>query len=72
MPEYDGLHALEGILRIDPDAKVVVVSALDQKNILKQAFRIGATDFLVKPFHNNALIATLDTLVPDTVDHTAP
>lgn len=63
MPEYDGLHALQGILDMDPGAKVVVVSALDQKNILKQAFKIGATDFVVKPFVNDALIQTLDTLV---------
>ena len=68
MPEYDGLHALEGILRMDPNAKVVVVSALDQKNVLKQAFRIGATDFIVKPFDNDALVQTLETLVPTTTD----
>ena len=68
MPEYDGLHALEGILTMDPEAKVVVVSALDQKNILKQAFRIGATDFLVKPFDNDALVQTLETLVPAATD----
>ncbi|MBN1590504.1 MAG: response regulator [Pirellulales bacterium] len=72
MPEYDGLHALEGILDMDPDAKVVVVSALDQKNVLKQAFRIGATDFLVKPFNNEALIQTLETLVPDSADSAIP
>jgi two-component system chemotaxis response regulator CheY len=69
MPEYDGLHALEGILGIDPDAKVVVVSALDQRNILKQAFKIGATDFLVKPFNNEVLVATLEALMPDTAPH---
>ena len=66
MPEYDGLHALEGILNVDPDAKVVVISALEQRNILKQAFKIGAADFLVKPFHNEALVATLENLIPAT------
>jgi two-component system, chemotaxis family, chemotaxis protein CheY len=71
MPEYDGLHALEGILRVDPEAKVVVVSALDQKNILKQAFKIGATDFLVKPFNNETLVATLENVIPDTANHAA-
>ncbi len=68
MPEYDGLHALQGILQLDPDAKVVVVSALDQKNILRQAFRIGATDFIVKPFDNDALVQTLEALFPATTD----
>lgn len=71
MPEYDGLHALEGILHIDPRAKVVVVSALDQKNILKQAFKIGATDFVVKPFVNDALVQTLEALMTEPIQSQA-
>lgn len=39
MPEFDGLHALRGILAHDPQAKVLVVSALDQKSILKEIGR---------------------------------
>lgn len=63
MPEYDGLHALRGILAVDPDARVVVVSALDQKNVLKDAFKLGAADFLVKPFDKRVLIETLEQQV---------
>ncbi len=63
MPEYDGLHALAGITEFDPDAKVVVVSALEQKNVLKDAFKRGASDFLVKPFDKSHLEATLETMV---------
>ena len=64
MPEYGGLHALRGIMKLDPDARVVVVSALEQKNVLKEAFRAGAADFIVKPFDRANLLATLDQLVP--------
>jgi two-component system, chemotaxis family, chemotaxis protein CheY len=60
MPESDGIHALREILAIDPDAKVVVVSALGQKNILKDAFKLGAADFIVKPFDRQTLIHTLE------------
>ncbi len=63
MPEYDGLHALRGILKEDPDARVCVVSALDQKHVLKEAFQIGAADFIVKPFDREFLVETLDKLV---------
>lgn len=63
MPEFDGLHALRGILAHDPAAKVLIVSALDQKNILKEAFHIGAADFVPKPFDKQALIDTLEELV---------
>ncbi|NLX98641.1 MAG: response regulator [Rhodopirellula sp.] len=62
MPEYDGLHALRGIRQIDPEAKVVVVSALDQKKVLLEAFRAGASDFLVKPFDKASLVETLNQL----------
>ena len=66
MPEYDGLHGLRGMMAVDPDAKVVVVSALDQKDVLKQAFKLGAADFIVKPFDKRVLIDTLEQAVADS------
>jgi two-component system chemotaxis response regulator CheY len=65
MPEYGGLHALRGIIQHDPKANVVVVSALDQKNVLKETFQIGAADFLVKPFDKRVLVETLEQIVPE-------
>ena len=66
MPEYDGIHALRGIIEADPEAKILVVSALDQKTILQQAFKLGAADFLVKPFHKERLVESLECLLPYT------
>ena len=63
MPEYDGLHALRGIMAAQPDAKVLVVSAINQSQVLKTAFRLGASDFVVKPFDRQVLVNTLDQLV---------
>jgi two-component system chemotaxis response regulator CheY len=63
MPEYDGLHALRGILALDPAARIVVVSALEQTSILKDAFKAGAADFLVKPFDRKTLVETLEKVV---------
>ncbi|MCE5303869.1 MAG: response regulator [Planctomycetaceae bacterium] len=60
MPEYDGIYALREILAIDPNAKVIVVSALGQKNILKDAFKLGAADFVVKPFDAKVLASTIE------------
>jgi two-component system, chemotaxis family, chemotaxis protein CheY len=65
MPEYDGMHGLRGIKAINPEAKVVVVSALDQKSVLKETFRLGVSDFIVKPFDKASLINTLEQLVAD-------
>ena len=63
MPEYDGIYALREIMALDPNAKVIVVSALGQKNILKDAFKLGAADFIVKPFDKRTLANTLEQTV---------
>lgn len=63
MPGTDGLHALRNIRAQHPDARIVVVSALDQKNILKEAFKLGASDFIVKPFDKVALVETLERAI---------
>jgi two-component system chemotaxis response regulator CheY len=67
MPEHDGLHALHGIMDFDPQAKVLVVSALEQRGVLKDAIKAGAADFVAKPFDKKSLQSTLDHLLPDAV-----
>lgn len=62
MPQYDGLFALERILADDPQARVVVVSALNQRPVLTEAFKLGAADFLVKPFQAESLLKTLQSV----------
>ncbi len=64
MPEHDGLHALRGIIDLDPQAKVVVISALEQRGVLTTAFKVGASDFVPKPFDRQSLQTTLERLVP--------
>jgi two-component system, chemotaxis family, chemotaxis protein CheY len=68
MPEFDGLHALRGIMQYNPQARVLVLSALDQKTVLQQAFKLGAADFLVKPFENASLQESLERLIEDRQD----
>ena len=62
MPDYDGLHALSGIMKIDANAQVLVVSALDQPHILKQALQLRAGDFILKPFDDSRLCSALEKL----------
>lgn len=68
MPKYDGIYALRRIIEADPEAKVLVVSALDQKHVLQQAFKLGASDFIVKPFDKDRLVESLECLVCETAD----
>jgi two-component system chemotaxis response regulator CheY len=62
MPTYDGLHALRGIRELDPSAKVLVVSAIDQREVLQQAIELGAAGFVVKPFAKPRLMEALTRL----------
>ena len=62
MPVMGGLEALRQIRAIDPDAKVVVVTALDQKQVLLDSIRDGAIDFIVKPFERQRVLALLAKL----------
>lgn len=50
MPEMDGLDALRTIRSEDPDACVVMCTALGQKSVVIEALKAGARDFIVKPF----------------------
>ncbi len=62
MPEFDGLYALRGIRAADPEARILVLSALDQTPVLKEAFALGASDFICKPFDREELLQTLEML----------
>ncbi len=62
MPEMGGLEALRLIRAGDPTARVVVVTALDQKQVLLDSIREGAVDFIVKPFDRKRVIDLLAKL----------
>lgn len=55
MPRMDGVSALRQIREEDPAARVVMVSAVDQKAKLTECIRLGAVDFIVKPFDKTRL-----------------
>jgi two-component system chemotaxis response regulator CheY len=63
MPELDGLTVLEEILKINASAKVVVISALTDNATALKALRIGAKDFIPKPFKEENLKVVLDRLI---------
>jgi two-component system chemotaxis response regulator CheY len=62
MPVMGGLEALRRIRALDPEASVVVVTALDQKQALLDSIRDGALDFVVKPFERDRLVGLLRKL----------
>lgn len=60
MPEKDGLQALAEIMAIDPSAKVIMCSALGQEGKVLEAVKLGAKDFVVKPFQPPRVLEAVD------------
>lgn len=55
MPKMDGVSALRQLKQECPEANVVMVSAIDQKEKLTECIRLGVVDFIVKPFDKTRL-----------------
>ena len=56
MPEMDGITCLKEIKKIDPDAKVIMCSAMGQQIMVLDAVKSGAKDFIVKPFQPDRVL----------------
>src|SRR3954464_12659348 len=60
MPEKDGLTALKEIIELDPNARVIMCSALGQESKVLESIKIGAKDFVVKPFQPDRVIGAVE------------
>ncbi len=63
LPDTDGIEALQGILAANPEAQVVMVSPLGQRDLVLAAIKAGARDFVIKPFDEPRIIATLQHIL---------
>jgi DNA-binding NtrC family response regulator len=59
----EGFYWLNRILKSDPDAIVILITAYGDVEIAVRAIQEGATDFILKPFDNNKLLATINTAI---------
>ena len=50
MPNMEGIDALKNIMASNPDAKIVMCSWIGQQSVVTEALKLGAKDFIVKPF----------------------
>jgi len=60
MPEKDGLSALKEIIAMDPQARVVMCSALGQETQVLEAIQAAAKDFVVKPFQPDRVLSAIE------------
>jgi len=60
MPEKDGIETLKELMAINPNMSVVMVSSMGTKEKITEALRLGAVDFIQKPFDEDDLIAQFE------------
>lgn len=66
MPGLDGIEALSQIIDFDPNARVVMVSALGQKHKVFDALQHGAKGYILKPFTEDKLLSIINELLGAT------
>lgn len=62
MPEMSGIEALKEIRKVDANAKVVMVSAMGQESLVREAILNGAKSFIVKPYKEEHIVQTLNSI----------
>lgn len=59
MQKASGIVALNAIMEIDPNAKVIIISARSQKDLPEDVLRMGAIGYITKPFDKNVITPIL-------------
>lgn len=65
MPEMGGIDAMKRILSEQPQARVVMCSALGQESMVMEALKAGARDFIVKPFQDAQVLEVANRVCAD-------
>lgn len=63
MPVTNGIDAVREIVKADPEARVLICSSLGQHEVIIEAFKAGAKDFIVKPFQNDKIKQSITNLL---------
>jgi two-component system chemotaxis response regulator CheY len=57
--EMNGIETLKWLTKIDPEARIVMVSAVGYEELINEVLSVGAKDFVVKPFNQEVLLRTI-------------
>ena len=63
MPVLDGIGALELIKQDDPNARVIMVTAAGQKDKIVKAVKLGASEFVSKPYEPKLILDTIESVM---------
>ncbi len=60
MPQMSGIEATRKIIKNDKDARIVIISAMGQENLVMDAINVGARDYILKPFSAQDVLKTIE------------
>ena len=63
MPKKDGLSVVKEIISIDPDAKIILITASDDQKIIQECLSHGALSYISKPFSFKAVLKGIDEIL---------
>lgn len=67
MPKKDGISAIKDILVIDPNARIIAVSALYNPEMKENAMKAGAKDYIIKPFEILELLNAIEQCLNENI-----
>lgn len=63
MPNMSGIEATRKLLKAEPSARVIMVTAMGQENLIMEAINSGARDYITKPFSADLILKTLERVL---------
>jgi len=63
MPDMGGIEAVREICKTDPEAKILMCSAMGQQALVVEAIQAGAKDFVVKPFQPSRVLEAVQRVL---------
>jgi two-component system, chemotaxis family, chemotaxis protein CheY len=68
MPKMNGVEATRKILKLNPDARIIILSAMMQENLVADAILAGAKDYIIKPFQTDEVMKVMEQACADLPD----
>ncbi|MDP4091862.1 MAG: response regulator [Bacillota bacterium] len=63
MPDMDGIKAVKEVLKVSPKTRIIMVSAMGQQSMVIEAIKLGARDFVVKPFEKSRVLEAVKNVM---------
>lgn len=65
MPNMSGIEATRAIIKLDRSARIFIVSAMGQENLVMEAINSGAKDYILKPFSASEILKTFERAIEE-------